>query len=341
MQRKQRTTGSLKNKFYIVEGHLEVWLKMKKDSNYKGSITVEMVFILPVVLLVFFSMISFYRFLEIDEVLRFAASKTGEELTISGLLSSVFQEKKEKINTDKIIDTITESVFIRAKVLQNVPDGFLEDRWIVGGKEGIHFWNSHIQKEDRIVIWMRYQMYFPVFKKILPKISVVRKIVLRSFTGSSLENEKQEEISKEETSKEGIFVYITETGDVYHETKECSHIKLSIETVDFESIFSRRNESGAKYTFCERCKIPLNKQGVVFITLYGNHYHTDISCSGLKRTVRTISLEQAQNEGKRKCKKCEERQKKEATKRKEVKNEGNVNRRSSYSSCPSNYVLYL
>ena len=79
--------------------------------------------------------------------------------------------------------------------------------------------------------------------------------------------------------------------------------------MDFESISSKRNESGSKYTSCERCKIPLNKQKIVFITLYGNHYHTDISCSGLKRTVRTISLEQAQKEGKRKCKKCEETQK--------------------------------
>ncbi len=275
-----------------------MWLKMKKNSNYKASITVEMVFILPVVLFVFFSMISFYRFLEIDEVLRFAASKTGEELTI---LSSVFEENKD---TEEIIDTIAESVLIGARVLQNVPEAFLEDRWIVGGKAGIHFWNSHIQKEDRIVIWMRYQMQFPVFGKILPKISVVRKVVLRSFTGSSLENEKQEEIPKEET-----LVYITETGNVYHETKECSHIKLLIDAVDFESISSKRNESGSKYTSCERCKIPLNKQKIVFITLYGNHYHTDISCSGLKRTVRTISLEQAQKEGKRKCKKCEETQK--------------------------------
>lgn len=272
-----------------------------QNNKFTGSITVELVFLFPVILFAVFSFLSLYRFLEIDEALRFAASKIGEEFTMSGFMSSVSSKSEEKQDTNELIETATEAVQIGVCVLQAVPEGFLEDGWIVGGKAGIQFWDSHIQQKDQVIIWMRYQLYFPVFKNILPKISITRKIVLRSFTGNLTRGEKKEEAKEEaETS-----VYVTETGTVYHYDKECSYIKLSIKTVEFQEISSKRNLNGSKYTPCERCNAPLRGEGIIFITSYGEHYHISVSCSSLKRTVRTISLEQAQKEGKRACKKCQ------------------------------------
>ena len=45
-------------------------------------------------------------------------------------------------------------------------------------------------------------------------------------------------------------------------------------------------------------------EGTVFITDYGNRYHTSLNCGELKRTVRSVTLPEAEEAGLRACKKC-------------------------------------
>jgi len=112
------------------------------------------------------------------------------------------------------------------------------------------------------------------------------------------------DVSKGSSSGEVLEeqVFIAETGTVYHVTMDCTHLKLSITSVNSNTISSLRNDTGGKYYQCERC--PREDNGIFFITSFGTRYHSDVNCSGLKRTVSVLSLSEAVRQGYRGCSRC-------------------------------------
>jgi hypothetical protein len=100
------------------------------------------------------------------------------------------------------------------------------------------------------------------------------------------------------------MVYITEHGTVYHLSKKCSHLTLSIKETDIGSMKDLRNLSGGKYKECEICddyEIELDNLKV-YITDYGDRYHKSLSCSGLKRTIKAIPKSEVGDRSP--CKRC-------------------------------------
>ncbi len=122
-----------------------------------------------------------------------------------------------------------------------------------------------------------------------------QRVHMRAFTGVE---------RREKEVMEDDIVYITETGNVYHRTRECHYLDLSISEVLYSDLENLRNESGAKYKSCSRCVKGeiLEENDTVRITSYGDCFHTSASCSGLKRNIRGIRLCEV---GKRApCSKC-------------------------------------
>ena len=118
--------------------------------------------------------------------------------------------------------------------------------------------------------------------------------VVKPWTGYDVTNAKKRE-------EEDSIVYMTEHGSVYHKNRACTHLTLSIQAVAFYSLSGKKNMSGESYEVCEYC----GKNGmitVVFVTSYGNKYHTSTKCRGLKRTIRSIPLTQVK--GVDPCQKC-------------------------------------
>jgi len=95
-------------------------------------------------------------------------------------------------------------------------------------------------------------------------------------------------------------VYKTLNGIVYHTNPDCSYLNPSIEAVAKQQIEMKRNAGGELYKACELCG--QRTFGTVYITDYGNRYHKDITCSGLRRTILIIPKEEA--EGHAYCTKC-------------------------------------
>lgn len=116
----------------------------------------------------------------------------------------------------------------------------------------------------------------------------------RKWTGYDVNNAGNEKNSEE-------YVYITESGYAYHRSRECSHLKISVSLVSSDSIENCRNSSGAKYYPCEKCARNGNT-GIVFITEDGNRYHSSVTCSGLKRKVKTVKISEVG--GRRPCSEC-------------------------------------
>ncbi len=107
----------------------------------------------------------------------------------------------------------------------------------------------------------------------------------RAWTGRSSDDSKEK--GEEEAA---VYVYVTESGTVYHTSSSCTHIKLSISSVSSSSVEGLRNSSGGKYKACEKCVGSSAAADTVYITSYGDRYHNSSACSGLKRTVKMVDL---------------------------------------------------
>ncbi len=98
-----------------------------------------------------------------------------------------------------------------------------------------------------------------------------------------------------------VYVYITENSEVYHRSRNCTHIKLHIEETSAAVLKSRRNIYGEKYKACRHCH-PKKKDAPLYITTDGDCYHNSLNCSGLSRSVRAIPLSEVG--GRRPCSRC-------------------------------------
>ena len=87
------------------------------------------------------------------------------------------------------------------------------------------------------------------------------------------------------------YVYVTESGQVYHVSRNCTHLKLSVRQVSFLEAQMSRNENGEVYGACEKC---CEGAGVktVYITSEGDRYHFERECPGLKRTIYCVPVSQ-------------------------------------------------
>ncbi len=118
----------------------------------------------------------------------------------------------------------------------------------------------------------------------LPGLSMTSRAYAKAWTGYDAEG------SVTDGSDEERIVYITETGKVYHLSRSCSHLNLTIIAIKNGTQDSYRNKSGEKYTACALCGKAPASQSSIYITSEGNSYHSSLSCSALKRTIYEIPI---------------------------------------------------
>lgn len=97
-----------------------------------------------------------------------------------------------------------------------------------------------------------------------------------------------------------IYVYITQTGNKYHLSCDCTYLHVQIQAVDFNQINTLRNSNGGKYYACSRCSP--SSGGIVYISSDGRSFHGEADCSSLKRTVYMFPLSEVPEYGP--CSKC-------------------------------------
>ena len=137
-----------------------------------------------------------------------------------------------------------------------------------------------------LVVTYRVQSQVPLFSFGSPRIQ--QRGCVRAWTGRGFR-----EYASEDKSEGRKTIYVTEHGSVYHQSKNCPHLKLSIRQVSKGAVEKLRNRYGAKYYACGCCKSGTGAD--VYITNTGNRYHADASCSGLKRTIRLMDSSMAEN----------------------------------------------
>ena len=246
------------------------------SCSSRGSITVEAALVMP---LFFFAVLALCYMLEVMAV------RTSIR---SGLQSAGREAAQRAFESPLLLTGQVEKDLIRAVGGERLDRSIVED-----GSRGLHCEDSYGSMRTGILeLKVSYRVFLPlpVFGRV--SVPMGEHIRVKGWTGYEpagfLEGEEE-------------IVYITETGMVYHKDVHCSYLDLSVRPVLSGEVEQLRNRSQEIYRPCEECGGG-HAGGMVYITDYGNRYHRSLSCSGLKRTVYAVPLQEAAGKGA--CAKC-------------------------------------
>lgn len=259
------------------------------SASYKASMTVEASFALPFFLFTFLNLMSVIEIYRLQSNLDMAMYTTVKEMAVYGHAYSQWNEEDE----NHLESYGLTYLYGAGRTKSCLDDGFLERMPIEGGFSGISWLHSRMQEQECIDLVATYKVKPMVGFIGYQKIPLYNRYRTRMWTGYDIplipELREQEKI-----------VYITPDGSVYHETKSCPYLRLSIRAVQRNAVKHLRNQDGDQYYPCQQCAYKDNN--TVFITMFGNRYHTTLQCSGLKRTIYAIPLKETGNRPE--CQKC-------------------------------------
>lgn len=164
---------------------------------------------------------------------------------------------------------------------------------VAGGEGGVALEDMSSEENGRIEISAEYGIKPFIGWLPIGRVRIKDRFISHAWIGYS-------KAENQDSKEEDTYVYVTRTGSKYHLSHNCTYLRVQLQAVSYERVFSLRNGSGEKYHACQRCR-PV-KGGMVYITEGGNSYHGRSDCSALKRTVYMIPLSEADGYGA--CSKC-------------------------------------
>ncbi len=186
------------------------------------------------------------------------------------------------------------SALARQYLLGNLPADYEKNNKIQGGTAGIQVHAAFSQEADNeICLKVTYRLNNPFDVFGIGAVKITQQCSSAAWLGQAAGEDGSDTDSNER-------VYITAQGTVYHKSRACTYLNPSIRQITQEQLDTARNSSGAKYYLCERCGG--RSSAGIYITDYGDRYHYDRNCSGLKRSILCVPLSQVQD--KSPCSKC-------------------------------------
>ena len=218
-------------------------VSLRLSVKLRASVSIEASIAIPIFLFCFLEILSLLNYLWVYSGVLYAVKTVGEPVSILGYVYDEVVNSDEEIHLgEEVLSALAFSQIYLTTQIRQQCDAPLFQQTIQGGAEGISLLGSHINtREAGVFILARYTVE-PMFSFTGTSLSMSNRYYGRLWTGYSLEE-------KEET---GEYVYITENGRVYHLTKSCTHLTLSIRSVAESKLSDARNNSGGKYTACSR-----------------------------------------------------------------------------------------
>lgn len=241
----------------------------------EGSITLEAALVVP---LFFFAMLCTVFLLEsmaIQTTVRNALYGVGKELAQQAYISPIISPPA-----------------IRQNIVKNIGKDKLQRSLIVGGETGLDCKKSFSNWDTgEMFLSVQYKIRIPIGVFQLPDMDKEEVLRVKGWTGNPM--------PKEETEDE--MVYVTEHGSVYHQDIYCPYLDMSVRGIIANTIDGARNMSGEKYKPCDKCEGGKHI-GILYVTDYGNRYHTSLNCSKIKRNIYAVSISTVEGLGG--CSKC-------------------------------------
>ncbi len=217
--------------------------------SLRGSVTLEAALIMPLIIFIM------YAFLMISQMLI-----ASEEIN-KGLNETVRCMAKDSYDVDDYSPSMLKAIKLhsyidksKVSIVENGVNGIV----VLPSIDD----NSSV-KLDAIY---KFHLYIPFFGNY--RYTIKDTASARMFNGW----DKDRGLNNDE------YVYVAETGSVYHTDLNCRYISVRI--VDSKSV----DLSGKRY--CLRCKD--YESGSRYVTVCGDCIHKDINCSTLKRTIHLV-----------------------------------------------------
>lgn len=280
-------------------------LKCNKKLNNRGSITIEAAVVLPLFMFMLISIISIIEIIKCYEDVEINLYKAAKEISLyiagTDVIDNLSGEINDNIVSDALLTVLSDTYTSNMMQKQLLEDG-QSYPYIAGGVDSLNYWQSKVKlretnNEDIVDLVVTYELA-PSFNFFnLKPYKVINRCRMHAWTGYEGTGANKDENAER-------IVYVTDTGNVYHLSRSCSHLTLSINPILYDSLSNSRNSGGGKYSLCEKCGDLFNLENstVVYITSEGDRYHSSLTCSGLKRTINEVPISQVGD--KRVCSRC-------------------------------------
>lgn len=254
----------------------------------RASVTVEASLVFPIFLCAFVCFISLAQMVLIETEMHHAVSQTAKiyaKQQSIHFVSEILEEGNEKRDPAKgsgRVNGIFYSVYDGGSLCENI---------VEGGRRGIKL-SSSISSGQAVCLKAEYTLKISV--PFFSAVRFYRKTIVRRRIFSGYVKHQGDSNDSEGNQT----VYVADNGIVYHRDQQCSHIYLRISG----SMGIQKILQSSKYGACEKCIHKGINPTVLFITKYGDCYHSTLGCSGLKRTIKTVRMKEVN--GLRPCSRC-------------------------------------
>lgn len=266
----------------------------------RAGMTVEAAMALPVFLLFLLNLGSAIEMIRLHGNLQTALWETGSKLAVYGYAlgneESLRSVEQEDPWWKEMAGIAFSYLYIKDQVVDYLGEQYLEASPLSHGTDGLQFWESEIvQPNGEMEITLTYGISpWCSLTGFLP-FRMANRYHAHIWNGYDI-------VGNSGGSEEDLVtVYVTETGKVYHRDRNCTHLCLSIQAIAAGTQGNYRNENGGKYLECEKCRGE-PATGTLYIAREGDCFHYSRECSGLKRTVISILLKDAEDY--RSCSRC-------------------------------------
>lgn len=259
------------------------------EKNIRASMTVEATILLPIVLFFVLSMGNAIEIIRLHSKMEWAMWDVGRHIASYG---HMLRKEDETENITLPMALLTE-VYAKTCVEEMLGKDYLEASPLKNGADGLNFLETKMMDDGCFEVIVTYVVWPDVGLLDIRPFRMANRYYGHLWNG--YDNEK----AYSEEQRE--WVYVAENGTVFHEDRECTHLRLSIREVSYSEALMERNNYGEHYVMCQMCKE--NQKGkAVYIADNGECYHYLSTCAGLKRTVYTILRGEA--EGYQPCSRC-------------------------------------
>ena len=246
---------------------------IRRDGSYMAELSVLLPFFAGFMAM----LLLFFQVLAVQQEVGDALLASGRELSVLACTG----------------DSAQSSYLFGAKAifLKNLKEDSAAEAFVRQGRRGISLFHSDFTG-NYIFLQADYKIRLPFGLFGKRDINMTQKFKCRKWTGQSALDSTEEEI-----------VYITPQGSVYHKNRSCSYLKPSVKSADADTVGNLRSEDGSKYYPCAQCvKNGIKNSTTVYITGYGNRYHSRRDCSKINHLIYAVRLSEI---GDRKvCSKC-------------------------------------
>ena len=247
----------------------------------RASMTLEAAMVLPLFLFTVLNLLAAVNDIALHVKMQTAMHQTG-------LTLAQYAYAYERIGQgfplpeSALADVVFSQTYVKEKVEDAVGETYIARMGVHGGAQGISFLQSELLSGDTVTLIASYRMDALFLPSEISSFRMVNRVCLRKWTG-------YDNTAGAEQSDAQQMVYVTQYGEVYHKSRNCYHLNVTIRQTSEENLAEERNSSGRGYTACELCG-DRRQSGVLYVSEDGERYHTTAACRGLVRTVMAIPL---------------------------------------------------